>query len=338
MKKMLARILIAISCLASSSAFSTAIKTDFVFIIDATSSMSGEIAGVRNGFSNFVGGLNAADVDARFSIILYGGAPELVLDFTSDVSTAQTAFSQISTSGAVSGFQNNHNTNPEAGLEAIRIALGAATDSTLLRTNVGGTGGLTYRSDARTNLILVTDEDSDRPFYPDNRVEGQTSTEPPSTINAIWQAEVDATAQAIIDANAFINMLINVGDAPTKSQYGDYNKDVSDPDLLNWDSVATLENLLLDTATANSLQAQVLSSNKDLVARSFNVAGANDADFVNNFFAAKLEEVTQDDPCLIDPNSPACTGQQVPLPGTLALFGLGLFGLGAARRARLIQG
>jgi hypothetical protein len=40
-------------------------KTDFVFIIDATGSMAGEITGVRNGFSTFVGNLNAATVDTR---------------------------------------------------------------------------------------------------------------------------------------------------------------------------------------------------------------------------------------------------------------------------------
>ena len=35
------------------------IKVDFVFIIDATASMGGEIAGVRNGFTDFVANLGS---------------------------------------------------------------------------------------------------------------------------------------------------------------------------------------------------------------------------------------------------------------------------------------
>ncbi|OUS30226.1 hypothetical protein A9Q99_07065 [Gammaproteobacteria bacterium 45_16_T64] len=308
----------------SFSAHAVPVKTDFVFIIDATGSMAGEIAGVKNGFSSFVSSLDAAAVDARFSIILFGGAPELVLDFTGSGVDAQAAFAKI-TIGANAGFQNNHNLNPEAGLEAIRIALGEATNNTLVRNNVGGVGGLDFRDDARKNLILVTDEDSDTPFYSDNRFGvGCNSCNPPSSGEAHsdwsgWQDEIDATAQAVIDNDAYLNMLINIGDSPTKFQYGDYTHDESDPDLLNWDDAATLANLQGDSATDDSLQTQVLEAG--LVARTFNVSGANNADFVDNFFAAKLEEVL-DDPG-VDP---------IPEPASITLFGLGLLGLRLARR------
>lgn len=308
----------------SFSAHAVPVKTDFVFIIDATGSMAGEIAGVKNGFSSFVSSLDAAAVDARFSIILFGGAPELVLDFTGSGVDAQAAFANI-TIGANAGFQNNHNVNPEAGLEAIRIALGEATNNTLVRNNVGGVGGLDFRDDARKNLILVTDEDSDTPFYSDNRFGvGCNGCSPPSSGEgsgswAGWQNEIDATAQAVIDNDAYLNMLINRNDNPTKFQYGDYIHDVADPDLLNWDDAATLANLQADAATNNSLQAQVLETG--LVARTFNVANANDANFVDNFFAAKLEEVLNDPG--VDPVSE---------PATITLFGLGLLGLRLARR------
>ncbi len=294
-------------------------KADFVFVIDATGSMAGEIAGVRAGFSSFVTGLSAAEVDARFSIILFGGAPELVLDFTGDASAASAAFDAI-TIGASAGFQNNHNVNPEAGLEAIRMALGAAPNSTLATNNLDaytGDGTLDYRSDARKNLILVTDEDSDRPFYAANRFTGQTTNEPPSALNAAWQAEVDATAQAVIDNDAFVNMLINRGDSPSRSQYGDYLDDVADADLLNFDAAATLANLLADSVTDNSLQAQVLGAG--LIARSFNVAGANNSDFVDNFFAAKIEE-TVDNPV------------DVPEPMPLTMLAAGLLMLGLRKK------
>jgi hypothetical protein len=303
----------------SSLSFNSAavVKTDIVFMIDATGSMAGEIAGVKNGFANFIGGLNAATVDARFAVVLFGGGAELVLDFTSDAGAAQNAFNNI-VIGSRAGFQNNHNLNPEAGLEAIRMALGAAPNSEFANNNIAGDGFLDFRNDARKNLILVTDEDSDRPFHAANRFSGQTSNEPPSTFNANWQAEVDATAQAVINNGAFLNMLINRNDTPTRSQYGDYAHDVSDANLLNFDAAATLANLQADGATVNSLQAQVLDAG--LISRSFNVAGANDANFVNNFFDAKIEEIVND------------PGVNVPEPSIIALFAVGLFGIGFARR------
>lgn len=295
------------------------LKTDFVFMIDATGSMAGEIAGVRAGFATFVSGLNAATVDARFAIVVFGGSPELILDFTSDSAATQTRLNQV-TIGANAGIQNSHNVNPEAGLETIRMVLGAAPNSELDNNNIPEDGFLNFRSDARKNLILVTDEDSDRPFHAVNRFPGQTSVDSASALNASWQAEVDATARAVIASRAFVNMLINVGDAPSASQYGDYRKDVADADLLNYDSAATLAALLADPLTDESLQAQVLAAG--LVARTFNVAGANNLDFVNNFFAAKLQEV------VTDPGDPTL----VPTPGVLGLLGIGLLGLATCRR------
>lgn len=107
----------------------------------------------------------------------------------------------------------------------------------------------------------------------------------------------------------------------SEQQYGDYVHNVSDADLLNFDPAATLANLNSNAVTDDSLQAQILTAG--LIARTFNVAGANDSNFVNNFFAAKLQEV------ITDPGVPPT---QVFEPVTLTLLGLGLAGFGFLRR------
>lgn len=261
---------------------------DFVFIIDASGSMAGEIAAVRSGLGSFVGSLNTNEIDARFAVVLFGGTPELVLNFTTDQLVTESAFDLINVSGAVPGIQNNHNVNPEAGLEAIRIVLNAAATNGLMRNNVGGDGPLVFRPDARKNLILVTDENSDLPFYAANRQPGQSGTEPPTTLTAPWQAEIDATAQAVIANQAFINMLINPAATPSRFQYGDPAQSASDPNFLNFDPDLTLTNLV-SAGYGRSLEAQVLAAG--LIGRTFNITVVDTTNFVANFFAAKIEEI-----------------------------------------------
>lgn len=264
-------------------------KADFVFIIDATPSMGSSITAVKAGLSGFVNGLQNANIDARFAVVLTGGQAELVQDFTNSLADTTSTFSSISVNGAVAGFQINHAVNPEAGLEAIRIVLGASSE-VLVSTNVGGNGILTFRPDANKNIILVTDEDSDLPFYASNQFAGQAGTEPPSPLTAPWQAEINATAQAVIANNAFVNMLINTNDAPSTTQYGNPASSVSDANFLNFDPAATLVNLT-NGGFGNSLEAQVLASG--LIGRAFNISQVNTPNFINNFFAAKVEEVVE---------------------------------------------
>jgi RHS repeat-associated protein len=274
-------------------------KADFVFLIDGSSSMGSRIAGVRAGFAGLVGGLAASGIDARYAIVVFGDEPELVLDLTSDAAAAQAAFAKV-TIGALAGFQNNHNANPEAGLEALRAALGA-TAVGLNRDNVGGSGPLVFRPDARINLVLATDEDSDRPFHAANRRPGQTGNEPPSAIAGTdWQGEVDATAAAAITRGAFVNLLVAT-DAPTALQYGDFARDVADADFLNFDPAATLA-ALEGAGAGASLEAQVLRA--ELVGRTFDIRDVTDQAFVDNLFAAKVEEIVDNPVC--EPQGGTC--------------------------------
>jgi hypothetical protein len=260
---------------------------DFVFIIDATVSMAGEIAAVKNGLGSFVTSLNTNNINARFAVVLFGGPTEIIQDFTTDQTTTEAAFDVISVNGAVPGVHNNHNVNPEAGLEAIRIVLNAAVNNTIQRNNVGGSGPLAFRPDARKNLILVTDENSDLPYYVENREAGQTGTEPPATLTAPWQAEIDTTARAVIANNAFVNLLINPSGV-TREQYGDPSQSVANANFLNYDPAATLTNLVA-AGFGGSLEAQVLAAG--LVGRTFNIGSVNTTNFIANFFAAKAEEI-----------------------------------------------
>lgn len=293
--------------------------TDIVFMIDATASMGGEIAGVKAGFAGFVNDLAIQNVDARYAIVVYGGAPELILDFTSNAALAISRMNEVSI-GANAPFQNNHNFNPEAGLEAIRMVLGAAPNSNLVNNNITEDGMLNFRAGARKNLILATDEDSDNPFYAANRFTGQTGT----SVNGDTQGEINATAQAVIANGAFLNLLVSHNNF-SEIQYGDYIYDVSDANLLNFDPAATLLNLQ-NNGLGNSLQAQVLSAG--LIGRTFNVAGANDPTFVDNFFAAKVQEIVQD---------PGGGDPVIPEPSTIILFGTGLAGLAAWRMKKAKQ-
>jgi len=322
-KRTLAALFVAIACSALAPRAEAAIETDFVFVINATATMDAELANFQTGLSTFLDDLDTPQISARYAIVLFGGSPELVLDFTTDKQAVLDAFDQISTVGAVTDFQRSHIVGPDALQEAIRVVLNEATflDSDF-RTNVGGTGPLEFREEARINIVAVTDGDSDLPFYEGNRQPSQTGTDPPSPLDAAWQAEVDATAAALIEHAAFLNLIMNGPDAPSTEQLGDPLEDVSDEDLQNFDAAATLQ-ALIDAGLGDSLQAQLLAAG--LLARTFRVSDLAGPDaeenelFVERFFGAKVQEVLNDGNLAV-----------IPEPASLCVWTvLGALGAGA---------
>ncbi len=256
-------------------------RTDFVFVVDHSDSMGNNIDAVEQGLTAFTDGLQSQGIDARFALVLFGGRPEVRLDFTPDAAALAAAFHGINIlTPAVGGL--------ESGLETIRMVLGAA--------NVNFTPGqLVFRPDAIKNIVLVTDEDSDLPRFPENRVNGQTNNNPPqcgSFAGSAWQIEVDLTAQAVIAADAFVNMLVLPSERAVPCQYGDPAADQSNPDLTGFNPSATLD-ALENFGLSNCLQAQVLRAG--LIGRTFQIRNVSQANFVDNFFDAKIEEVVN--PC-----------------------------------------
>jgi hypothetical protein len=256
------------------------IKADFVFIIDGSHSMDEEIAVVREGLQAFVEQLSdpANDIDARFAVVTFeerpigSVTPVVKLGFTASTTIADVAddviaaFDAIDTS-SLGGQQR------EAGLEAIRMVLGEPSAMT----------GLEFRADARKNLILATDEDSDGPYNGGNYEAPKNS----DITDTQWQDEVDETAALVIANNAFIDMLVEPDNGASTQQYGVPAADRTEVDSNRFDPQATLA-ALEDPAIdePNSLQAQVLRAG--LIARTYEVTSANDPIFVDSFFNSKV--------------------------------------------------
>ncbi len=275
-------------------------RSDFVFIVDHSASMGIEIRNIRDALPAFVQELQQNNVDHRFAVVAFGDEPRRVQDLTADVTLIQAALSTLLTPPIVTR---------EAGLEAIRMVLG---ESSVPLVN----GPISFRTAALKNLILITDEDSDQPHYPANRLPGQTRPEPPATwsLSSDWQREVDNTAAAVLRHRAMLNQLIKQDEGQTLVQYGAWVYTQRFPNG-RYDRAATLV-ALQRGFIGQCLQAQILGA--EGLCRSFNVLDMRqNTTFVREFFRTKLQETLC--PC---PRDAAASNYGQGWPGTNGVPGL----------------
>jgi von Willebrand factor type A domain len=113
-----------------------AIVADIMWIVDTSGSMGDDIAQVKQRIAQFDSVMVANNIDARYGLVRFGGAPSLIQDFT-DIGT----FTAV---GSPFTLLTDNGGGTEDGSLALQTAL---------------TGS--YRANSVRNLILVTDEDDD---------------------------------------------------------------------------------------------------------------------------------------------------------------------------------
>lgn len=57
-------------------------KADFLFLVDASGSMCDKIKGVIHGMKKFANKIQSSKIDAQYSLVVFGGKPEIRLPLT----------------------------------------------------------------------------------------------------------------------------------------------------------------------------------------------------------------------------------------------------------------
>ncbi|KNC56283.1 uncharacterized protein AMSG_02252 [Thecamonas trahens ATCC 50062] len=281
-------------------------KADFMFIVDTSGSMRNEIEGVRSGLSNFVNYANTLGVDSRFGVIMYGSSlgnhQHYIQPLTSNVQDVLDALQFLA---------DNVGGGWEPFLEGMRIAMNTAPDLTkYLNTmptpanKVLSTAPVQWRADATKNLIVLTDEDSDRPYETPNRYNSMPSTDASCSTSGAndgftasgFPLERDAVVADAIANDFRTYFMVQPGATCTDYQSGVIGAQVQWDDFSHFSADLTLQEYRkLAAPLQNSFQAQMLRAGK--ISRVYNVLDVDEPSFVNNFFTSLLDDTTLCDKC-----------------------------------------
>lgn len=163
---------------------------DLVFVLDVSGSMSGELEGVRNSLTEFLGQLEARKIKGRFSLVTFDDTARVSHPLTSDIKAIVEVMKPLFVTGG--------------------RPLG---DSSL--AGLSTAAGLPFQAEARKVVILITDETFD---LPDGEI---FSTD--EVVAGLRKAKVDevnvVTLAKLTDDYAFLSKAAP-GKVFTMDQYG----------------------------------------------------------------------------------------------------------------------
>lgn len=163
-------------------------------------------------------------------------------------------------------------------------------------------------------------------------------TEPGYTASAFALNGLDGQSSLFsFRPNSLKNLIIFTDEPSNGDASSIYKLGGSSVTSTSLDTLLTQENALYNAVlkgviTTNSYSTLTAAHNGQV----FDLNGLNTTDqtvvsnFVTAFATAKLQETI--DFCTANPNAAQCQGSTVPEPSVLALLGIGLFGIGVARR------
>jgi Ca-activated chloride channel family protein len=151
---------------------------DLVFVLDISGSMSGEIEGVRNSLTEFLGQLDARKIKGRFGLVTFDTNAKLEHSLTPDVNQIVGAMKPLFVKGGRSGGDGS--------LGGLAIA-----------------SGLPFEPSARKVVVLVTDETYDIPdgeIFSTDQVVAKLKASRVDEVNVVTLASLASSYSFLSDA------------------------------------------------------------------------------------------------------------------------------------------
>jgi hypothetical protein len=175
--------------------------------------------------------------------------------------------------------------------EAALIALGEAPYNVFDHKNIGGSGVLKLRADARKFMMMLTDEDADGPIYPANWDWGLASSWS-SYDSGKYAEDLKETIRvlALAARDVTLYMFTNPNSGVSRRQFGDPACDRSNADFSNFQRQGD-DRLPGGRRPVAVARLRPLSRGK--LARNFDVEDIARPGFVQNFFIDAVRNVAK---------------------------------------------